>query len=406
MRFKKGSEIEVWNKREVLSGSWWPAELLSGNGHTYCVRYERPQCEDDQPIMERVPRKAIRPRPPLVGGAENWMPGVVVEVFDSNSWKTARILKVVRGGNWFIVKLLGSSREFGVYAHNVRVRQSWVDNQWVLIGEASRSYEDGEANGLPPGRCYEKLKYQEPHPDVTAKVHVGDSQLVTKNHIDFQETQRLSSRSLKRGSQLCTSQIEPNLGARQKMRVIEKDGRRKRWAPGSPSPLLEKVDAVASPGKTLGDNYMHASFNRMSRSSDMNMRESPNGDDKCLTRNLEPDDACSVASCNTTNPSPSISPYQYRKDVSSDTGSHFGNTESSSGQDYGRKCSFLSKEELAAEIHKLELHAYRSTMKALYASGPLSWEQEAMMTNLRLSLNISNDEHLLELRHLVSAKQT
>lgn len=137
MRFKKGSEIEVWNKREVLSGSWWPAELLSGNGHTYCVRYERPQCEDDQPIMERVPRKAIRPRPPLVGGAETWMPGVVVEVFDSNSWKTARILKVVRGGNWFIVKLLGSSREFGVYAHNVRVRQSWVDNQWVLIGEVT-----------------------------------------------------------------------------------------------------------------------------------------------------------------------------------------------------------------------------------------------------------------------------
>ncbi|KAF2310693.1 hypothetical protein GH714_016334 [Hevea brasiliensis] len=57
---------------------------------------------------------------------------------------------------------------------------------------------------------------------------------------------------------------------------------------------------------------------------------------------------------------------------------------------------FPMKEELAAEIHRLELHAYRCTMEALYASGPLSWEQEALVTNLRLSLHISNDEHLME----------
>ena len=259
------------------------------------------------------------------------------------------------------------------------------------------------------GRCYEKLNYERRLPDVPAKVHLGDSRLADKNGLDSQELHKVSSTSVKRKLQLRSTHFETPLGARKKIRVIEKDDSHQRWAPGHPSPFLEKVDAVAFPEKMLGDNCMLSSFsNRMSRSSDMGMeRENPNADERCLIeRSLESDDACSVASCSITNSSPYASPNRYIRYLSPDTGSHFGDAESFRGEDYGRKSFFPTKEELAAEIHRLELHAYRSTMEALYASGPLSWEQEAMMTNLRLSLNISNDEHLLELRHLVSAKQT
>lgn len=63
-----------------------------------------------------------------------------------------------------------------------------------------------------------------------------------------------------------------------------------------------------------------------------------------------------------------------------------------------------SRQKLEVDIHELELHAYESTVQALYASGPLSWEQESLLTNLRLSLNISDEEHLLQLRHLLSAQ--
>ncbi|KAM7256306.1 hypothetical protein ACFE04_012047 [Oxalis oulophora] len=59
-------------------------------------------------------------------------------------------------------------------------------------------------------------------------------------------------------------------------------------------------------------------------------------------------------------------------------------------------------ESVAGKIHSLELHAYRCTLEAFYASGPLSWEQEALLTNLRFSLHISNDEHLIEVRNLIS----
>uniref|UniRef100_A0ACD6A1P2 Uncharacterized protein n=2 Tax=Avena sativa TaxID=4498 RepID=A0ACD6A1P2_AVESA len=57
----------------------------------------------------------------------------------------------------------------------------------------------------------------------------------------------------------------------------------------------------------------------------------------------------------------------------------------------------------AMDVHELELEAYRSTVRALHASGPLTWEQESLLTNLRLSLNISNEEHLLQLRRLLSS---
>ncbi|KAF8780010.1 hypothetical protein HU200_002022 [Digitaria exilis] len=57
---------------------------------------------------------------------------------------------------------------------------------------------------------------------------------------------------------------------------------------------------------------------------------------------------------------------------------------------------------LHMNVHELELQAYQSTVRAFHAAGPLTWEQESLLTNLRLSLNISIEEHLLQLRHLLS----
>ncbi|KAI7753491.1 hypothetical protein M8C21_027363 [Ambrosia artemisiifolia] len=61
-----------------------------------------------------------------------------------------------------------------------------------------------------------------------------------------------------------------------------------------------------------------------------------------------------------------------------------------------------SRSEEDGGVHGLELHAYRFTLEALYASGPLSWDKEALLTNLRINLHISNDEHLEGLRNLIS----
>ncbi|KAK1265978.1 hypothetical protein QJS04_geneDACA015555 [Acorus gramineus] len=189
MRLKKGSKVEVLKKSNVPPGSWWCAEIVSGNGHTYNVKYDQPPSNTSEVIMERVPRKAIGPCPPPFE-----------EVFEMSSWKLAEVARVVSRNHYF-VRLLGSS-EFKVHKSFIRVWQSWKDGRWVLIGK--------------------------------------------------------------------------------------------------------------------------------------------------------------------------------------------------------RKQSELMKGDLRVDVHQLELRAYLRTMKALYASGPLSWDQETLITNLWFMLHISNDEHLSEIRHLVS----
>lgn len=64
----------------------------------------------------------------------------------------------------------------------------------------------------------------------------------------------------------------------------------------------------------------------------------------------------------------------------------------------------MSGEKQANEVHKLESLAYRSVLNALHARGSLDWQQETLLTDLRLSLHITNDEHRLELTHMFSAQ--
>jgi hypothetical protein len=64
---------------------------------------------------------------------------------------------------------------------------------------------------------------------------------------------------------------------------------------------------------------------------------------------------------------------------------------------------YLSEEVVAERTRRLELDAYLRTLQAMYAAGPLTWKKEEVLTNLRLLLNISIDEHLKGIKNLVSS---
>lgn len=216
-----------------------------------------------------------------------------------------------------------------------------------------------------------------------------------------------SSRSLKRMSPYDSSIVETHNGHIQKLRKVEREGWKRRVVA---SPVLEKVDAVAYPREILGEKNMHASsniipygYNHMQRAKENDFLGYSGVRSSELNRSDS--DACSVGSCSVTNQSPkncygdSMPVHCQEMDTLS------SDAESSYGSGSQQRSSFLPpKEELEVSIRRLELHAYRSTLEALYASGPLSWEQEALLTNLRIMLHISNDEHLNELKHLSSTK--
>lgn len=403
MRFRKGSKVEVLRKKELPTGEWRCGKIISGNGHTYSVVYEGSFGMRSEALVERVPRNAIRPCPPSVGSLESCSVGDVVEVFDVGSWKVAMVLKV-SGGDYCLVRLLGSCEEFRVQKSNIRVRQSWQDNKWVVIGKGSGSCGAVKSNKPYSLNCY-LMDSKFPQFITAIKKQTGSGHLAAQDNTCFQESRIVSSKTLKRLSPYCSSHIEEYT---RKMRAVEKEGERQRFISEAPSPLLKKVDAVAYPRVKLGEKYMHASSNN--QTTGYFELERGNQNDSVLSfheRSSERSDcdsvASSVGSCSVVSNSPNklsghilSGPTQDADTLCSDADSFYD-----CGDEEG-KCSLSLQEDVAAKIHRLELHAYCRTVEAIYASGPLSWEQEALLTNLRISLNISNDEHLMEIRNLKS----
>lgn len=390
MRFKKGSKVEVLSKTEVPSGSWRCAEILCGNDHNYTVRYDGSEGAIGKTVVEMVSKKAIRPCPPPFEVLKNWFRGDVVEVLDNFSWKMATVSKVL-GKKYFLVRILGSSLEFKVSKFDIRVRQSWQDDKWIVIGKASGNCDDGTTTRI--------------------NLCVKDDCFSVKDRVNFQESHIVSSKTLKRGSPYCYSQVEAYAGEAKKFRAVEKEGRCHRVIAANSTTLPEQIDPVASPRHMLGEKYIHDSFNhRTTGISEVGVeRRRPTGAVDCsFAPNLESNDAasftCSVGSCSITSDNSYKFPHNVSSGLIDNVDHHSSDAESFCQWGYQEgNCVLPTKEDLAAEIHRLELHAYRCTIEALHASGPLSWEQEELVTNLRLSLHISNDEHLMELRNLVSS---
>lgn len=122
--------MEVLKQVDVLT-AWCGAEIVSGDGNTYNVRYDC-YIQEHGVDTERVPRTLLRPTPP-VHRVESWKAGDVVEVFNNVMWKIA-IISNVRGA-YCIVRLLGSSYKFRVHVSDIRVRQCWQNDRWFLMGK-------------------------------------------------------------------------------------------------------------------------------------------------------------------------------------------------------------------------------------------------------------------------------
>ncbi|XP_040364722.1 uncharacterized protein LOC112171995 isoform X1 [Rosa chinensis] len=375
MRFKKGDKVEVLSQKEVPSGAWQCGVIVSGNGHTYGVRYDWSPNVEGEAIVERVPRKAIRPCPPPVQSADSWGVGDVVEVFDFGFWKMAKVVKVF-DENYYLARLLGSSEEFRMHKSRIRVRQLLKDDKWIVIGKVNLRIKLPSRNEYSP----------------------------SLENSSCQESYIVSSTSLKRACPY--TEAYPR-----KMRAMEKECEHQQVFSRSPSSLLKKVDVVAYPREKLGEKYMHSSFlyptTRYFEKENRNL----NGASSCFERSSEvsgcDSDSCSiesVGSCSVNgNNSSKTSGYDLAGN-SEEADTLCSDADSfSSGADLQENVSLPLKHDIAATIHRLELHAYRQTLMVMHASGSLSWEQEDLLTTLRMSLHITNDEHLMEVRNLISA---
>lgn len=131
MRFKKGTKVEVLNYGEAPCGEWRSAEIISGNGHTYSVQYNCSSMTNEA-IVEKVSKKSVRPSPPLVKCIDSWSTDDVVEVNHAGCWKLAVVSRFL-GADIYLVRLVASYKELSVHKFNIRARQCWQNNEWIMM---------------------------------------------------------------------------------------------------------------------------------------------------------------------------------------------------------------------------------------------------------------------------------
>lgn len=236
MKFKKGSKVEVLDEREVPSGSWCCAEIVSGNGRYYSVKYDS-FSEGTGVTVEKVPRKAIRPCPPMVKSPRCWVDGDIVEVYEKNSWKVAEVLRVV-GRTGFLVRLLGSSRKLRAHISDLRMRLVWEDDKWVVIQKEPRECDIGNTNNLSKAV---EFSDQMPLSCVEVKTCRGDDQILNKHDGSLEELCWVPLGRKRRRSFLDSPQIDSCPSACKEMRSVEETERKCRLLETLPSHLLRKA---------------------------------------------------------------------------------------------------------------------------------------------------------------------
>ncbi|KAK3130758.1 hypothetical protein QOZ80_6BG0497700 [Eleusine coracana subsp. coracana] len=214
MRFFKGGKVEVLQEAEVPLGSWRSAEIVSGNGHNYLVKYDQ-SLVDSSVAVERVPRRLMRPCPPPSDGQVSWTVGSILEAFDSYSWKVAEVVRVL-GKKHYLVRLLGSSLELRAHASDLRLRMLWQDDKWIEIQKYS-------------GRCSDALfRNQSKGGNFGCKV-VKNQQLHygADNHLQL-ENQNAFDGDMPRGVKRKSSAIStnpPHSGITKRLQTPHRDGR-------------------------------------------------------------------------------------------------------------------------------------------------------------------------------------
>ncbi|PWA97100.1 Agenet-like domain-containing protein [Artemisia annua] len=341
MKYKKGSMVEVLTTDEVPYHSWRCAQIVSSNGHNYTVRYDVYPGFTNQGKVEHVSKKFIRPCPPSVEILE-CRPGDVVEVFHNLSWKMAIVSKAF-GWDCFLVRLVGSFSEFEASKAEIRVRQSWQNDEWVVIGKDHTINAHAQYGKL--SKCNIESGSQEKRRKVNRDSYLKSLQFGTTND-NLPESHIVSARTLKRGSPYYLSQDEVNEGTSLKFRISLRESKRLRVLVKSP----KEVDAVPNSRELVSERGVY---------------RKTNDDDSVV---------CSVGSCSVN----SYSCYD-----SEDIESRDSDAESVCQTGYQEDLK-LSKKEFAAEVHRLELQAYRCTLEALHASGPLTWEKETMAQSWRV----------------------
>ncbi|PUZ68654.1 hypothetical protein GQ55_2G046100 [Panicum hallii var. hallii] len=304
----------------------------------------------------------IKPHQPIQLRRSRWVLGDVTEVLDQRSWRLGKITEVLKN-DYFAIRLVGfiQPREFHISC--LRIPHAYHNKQLIVEDRDIQAYEEDDYNTRRKAT------------NVCAST---------------------SSRTVKR--KLEESRMPPN-------DLVRRTGKKQKVAAYEVCQLTKNVLPLKMSDRNDidGDRFYRPLSGRCNDlTKNNNAKRKP--DCKVLPSSEIPlhireANECSVASC-------SVNYLEYCTNDEEQS----VRIRSCFPDDAMSACPSMSAQEnnnvygsgLHMNVHELELQAYQSTVRAFHAAGPLTWEQESLLTNLRLSLNISNEEHLDQLKHLLS----
>lgn len=390
MKFRKGDSVEVLRREHDPRGSWFPGTIVSVDGNNYVVRYKFLLDDEGELILEKVPNVDIRPLPQCKT-ANRWRIGDMAEVFDNQCWRVGKIAKVLQN-NGYVVRLSGSIQLKEFHKSNIRVQESWHNSQWSVTGKVA---QDKQITTKNDSKYSLDLLSMAPSLKIGKDLTLGEGgRDDSKMYFRMGTMKRCHADYFERNSR--------NLviaGSHKKRNSSPWVGGCNRPQTGTPPPFRQVVD-ISFTRVQLDEKFIGGSTDMETKMVKATTDQFHISSTPLLSN--EDSNQCSVASCSSNDfddrPAENVHTSVEKISNNSDAESSFPSLS-------GKKHEFpSSRHKLEIDIHELELHAYESTVQALYASGPLSWEQESLLTNLRLSLNISDEEHLLQLRQLLSAQ--
>jgi len=315
-----------------------------------------------------------------------WLLGDVTEVLDQDSWRLGKITEVLRN-DYFAIRVVGfiQPREFHISC--LRIPHAYHSKQLTVEDRVSELSKPVRLAGH--SSHHSKFVMEQ---DIQAYEEDGNNTRRKASNVCASTSARVVKRKLEE-TRMPPNDSVTRTGKKQKVAAYEVRQLTKNVLPLNMSDRND-IDGNSFYRPLSGRCYDLAKNNNAKRKPDCKVLPSSG-----IPLHIREANECSVASC-------SVNYLEYctnDEEQSVRISSCFPDDAMSacpsiSAQENNNVCSYS----LHMNVHELELHAYQSTVKAFHAAGPLTWEQESLLTNLRLSLNISNEEHLLQLKHLLS----
>ncbi|EEE54973.1 hypothetical protein OsJ_02576 [Oryza sativa Japonica Group] len=349
MRINLGNKVEAWCGDPSMGG-WRLGVVVWGNGHQYNIRWD-----GGDVVSGRIRRVSVRPPPPHLEIPTDLEAGDLVEALDDRMWKLAELGEEIPG------------------AREPTARPNAAANRRAPAADAKhRPAADQFAPPPAPSHQWAKIKRSRHATDHDAAGEVRRVEANSKRIRAMEEEEGELLVGYGNVEVVRANEPPPTavfVNKQQEMSDEETD---------------DDAKSVSSAGSGSSSNS-ESSSDGSSSESDNGDRAAPRSPPGDRPKRADDDDVRTKSRAATAmKPRPAVAPIMQRRLANEQPPPPLAAAAAAVGE----------------QIHRLEVDAYGALMRVFHATGALTWEKEELLTQLRLQLHVSSDEHLQLIRAL------